>query len=71
MTTRADPSDMSPPPLSTRSATQKIAFFRVLNAADDDHLMNKCRNAIVLTRVELSSKDGSTHVKLFTLSLLL
>ena len=27
---------------------------------DDDHFMNKCRNATVLTRVELSSKAGST-----------
>ena len=42
MTTGADPSDMSPPPLSTRSATRKIAFFRVLKTVleipDDDLL---------------------------------
>ena len=42
MTTGADPSDMPPPPLSTRSATRKIAFFRVLKTVleipDDDLL---------------------------------
>ena len=38
---------------------------------DDDHFMNKCWNAIVLTRVELSSKDGSTHVQIFAITLIL
>jgi hypothetical protein len=42
MTTGTDPSDMPPPPLSTHSATRKIAFFRVLKEVleipDDDLL---------------------------------
>ena len=38
---------------------------------DDNHFMNKCRNAIVLTRVELSLKDGSTHVQIFAITQIL
>ena len=49
--------------------TKKHSFHLMLLDVDDDHFMNKCRNAIVLTRVELSLKDGSTHVNIFAITL--
>ena len=56
-------------------AAHKIQQFQIIQFiqldVDDDHLMNKCRNAIVLTRVELYSKDGSTHVQIFAITLIL
>ena len=47
MATGVDPSNMPSPPLSTRSATRKIAFFRVLKTVleiPDDDLLFKVLN---------------------------
>ena len=51
--------------------TKKHSFHLMWQDIDDDHFMNKCRNAKVLIRVELSLKDGSTHVKMFAITLIL
>ena len=48
--------------------TKKHSFHLMWQDVDDDPFTNKCRNAIVLTRVELSSKDGSTPVKNFAIT---
>ena len=61
MTTGADPSDMSPPPLFTRSATRKIAFLRVLKTVleipDDDLLFNE-------TNGKASSGKRTKHINI-------
>ena len=68
MTTGADPSDMPPPPLSTPSATRKIAFFRVLKTVleiPDDDLLFKVLNydGIPESMLDLVKRLGCSWTK--------